>query len=152
MTLSVISDKLGPVTSRAPPHTMIPNTPLFDFSHMVDVSLEATHTPLGAPALDILLVPGGMGNMHLVEFKKTWMEDFVAQRYPSLEYLLSVCTGSVTLALSGVLKGKKATTNKASWAWVTQFGKDVKWEPNARWTVDGNIWTSSGVAAGEYLK
>lgn len=26
------------------------------------------------------------------------------------------------------------------------MGPDVKWVPPARWTVDGNIWTSSGVS------
>ncbi|KAJ7737361.1 hypothetical protein B0H16DRAFT_1466284 [Mycena metata] len=26
--------------------------------------------------------------------------------------------------------------------------KDIKWVPQARWVIDGNVWTSSGVAAG----
>lgn len=79
----------------------------------------------------------------------TILEDFVRRRYSQLEYLLSVCTGSQTLALSGVLDGKRATTNKAAWSAVTSLNSKVNWVPSARWVVDGNIWTSSGVAAGE---
>jgi transcriptional regulator GlxA family with amidase domain len=26
--------------------------------------------------------------------------------------------------------------------------KDITWVPRARWVVDGNVWTSSGVTAG----
>jgi transcriptional regulator GlxA family with amidase domain len=26
--------------------------------------------------------------------------------------------------------------------------KDITWVPKARWVIDGNIWTSSGVSAG----
>jgi putative intracellular protease/amidase len=128
---------------------MDPNLPKFTFDHVIDVKIQSTHTWRNAPPLDVLLVPGGMGNMALLEDGNTWMEDFVKARYPKLKYLLSVCTGSVTLALSGVLKNKQATTNKASWAWVVQHGKNIKWVPSARWTQDGKIWTSSGVAAGK---
>ena len=108
----------------------------------------ATHSFADAPPLDILLVPGGMGNRYLNDTADTAMEDFVAARYPSLQYLLSVCTGAATLAKSGVLRGRKATTNKAAWTWATSFGEGIQWIPTARWTEDGNVWTSSGVSAG----
>jgi putative intracellular protease/amidase len=47
------------------------------------------------------------------------------------------------------LSGRRATTNKARWDWVTEFGSNITWVPSARWVEDGNVWTSSGVAAGE---
>ena len=28
--------------------------------------------------------------------------------------------------------------------------KSIEWVPRARWVVDGNIWTSSGVTAGTH--
>lgn len=122
-----------------------------DFSHMLGAELVATHTFKNAPKLDILHVPGGIGNMALDQEGNTSVEDFVAERYDELDYLLSVCTGAVSLAKSGVLSGKKATTNKRSWSKVTKHGKNITWVPSARWVVDGNVWTSSGVAAGKSL-
>lgn len=149
MTLSIISKEVGPVATIPPPHAMTAGGPLMDTGYLLGPTITATHTPSNAPALDILIVPGGEGNVVLSQANDTWVEDFVATRYSQLDYLLSVCTGAVSLAKSGVLDGKSATTNKGAWSWVTTFGTNVTWVPSARWTVDGNVWTSSGVAAGE---
>ena len=35
-----------------------------------------------------------------------------------------------------------------AYRWVVTQGPDVNWVPHARWVVDGNIWTTSGIAAG----
>ena len=79
----------------------------------------------------------------------TWVEDFIASRFSELDYVLSVCTGAVSLAKSGVLNGKRATTNKSAWSFGTSSGTNITWVPTARWVEDGKVWTSSGVAAGE---
>lgn len=47
-----------------------------------------------------------------------------------------------------MLDGKRATTNKVTWALTTAFGPEVKWVPKARWVVDGKVWTSAGGSAG----
>jgi transcriptional regulator GlxA family with amidase domain len=72
----------------------------------------------------------------------------VKERYSTLQYLITVCTGAGIAARAGVLDGKHATTNKRAWAETTALGPKVKWVAQARWVTDGNIWTSSGVAAG----
>ncbi|KAJ7076468.1 hypothetical protein B0H15DRAFT_790496 [Mycena belliarum] len=52
-------------------------------------------------------------------------------------------------AFAGVLAGKRATTNKAFYRQIVEATpKDIQWVPMARWVVDRNVWTSSGVAAG----
>jgi transcriptional regulator GlxA family with amidase domain len=61
---------------------------------------------------------------------------------------MSVCTGATILARSGILDGRKATTNKRSWVWATSTGPKVDWVHTARWVEDGNIWSSSGISAG----
>ena len=51
-------------------------------------------------------------------------------------------------AKAGVLDGRRATANKASWNETVALGPNVEWVPTARWVVDGKVWTSSGVSAG----
>lgn len=102
---------------------------------------------------DLLLVPGGQGTRALVgdePFLAT-----LALLCDASAAVASVCTGSALLAAAGVLDGRKATTNKRGWAWVTESSKraaTVEWTPRARWVADrtgGKLCaTSSGVAAG----
>jgi putative intracellular protease/amidase len=76
-----------------------------------------THTFGDCPSdIEVLLVPGGMG----VRDEKIVQEAraFVKEIYPKLRYLITVCTGSALVARVGVLDGKKATSNKASFGWV----------------------------------
>ncbi|PMD32049.1 class I glutamine amidotransferase-like protein [Hyaloscypha variabilis F] len=149
MTLAVIAKEVGPVATVPPPHNIGgPSGPHMDVGFLLGPTITATHTFENAPALDILIVPGGEGVVALEEANDTSAEDFVASRVGELDYLLSVCTGAAILAKSGVLNGKRATTNKGAWAQVTSFGTNISWVPSARWVVDGNVWTSSGVAAG----
>ncbi|KAG8740567.1 hypothetical protein FRC10_004143 [Ceratobasidium sp. 414] len=96
---------------------------------------------------DIIFVPGGPGTRpHVLS---PAVREFVKKQAPGATYVLSVCTGSWVLADAGVLDGKRATTNKAAFKdCVESTSKAVKWVAKARWVVDGNVWTSSGVTAG----
>jgi transcriptional regulator GlxA family with amidase domain len=96
--------------------------------------------------LDVLLVPGGIGTRK--EAENPLMTDFLRRTYPGLEYLASICTGAGLLAASGLLDGRRATTNKMAFDWPRSVAPAVAWVPQARWVEDGNILTAGGVAAG----
>ncbi|SCO90667.1 related to ThiJ/PfpI family protein [Fusarium oxysporum] len=118
-----------------------------DSSGRIGQSVVPTHTYDNAPEdIEVLLVPGGRGSRNPENVKRA--REFVKERYPKLRFLLTVCTGSAIVAQSGLLDGKEATSNKRSFDWVETQGPNVKWVRNARWVVDGNIWTSSGISAG----
>lgn len=151
ITLAIIAHEIGPVSAKPPPHRMTADGPLMDLGYMLQPTIMATHTFANAPALDVLLVPGGLGNRVLEQANDTSVEDFVRLRFDQLDYLLSVCTGALSLARAGVLNGRRATTNKSAWDSVVGSGTNVTWVPSARWVVDGKVWTSSGVSSGKIL-
>lgn len=94
----------------------------------------------------ILLVPGGIGTREKVDDNN--FINFIENISNQSKYIISICTGSALLAKTGILNGKKATTNKLAFKWVTEQGKDVLWVKESRWVKDGSIYTSSGVSAG----
>jgi transcriptional regulator GlxA family with amidase domain len=95
---------------------------------------------------DVLLVPGGWGEQTKVDVAPYL--DWIRATAERAEYVLTVCTGAALLASTGFLDGRRATTNKALFHWVTSNGPRVSWVTKARWVRDGNIFTSSGVSAG----
>jgi transcriptional regulator GlxA family with amidase domain len=135
LRLTFLSTTLDPVT------TQLNSKSPFEQSFVPHATYD--NPPAGIKAI---LVPGGFGARNpppeLMDYLR---RDGAA---PSLEFLLSVCTGSALLAQAGLLDGKKATSNKRSFEWVKSQGPKVEWVHKARWVVDGSIWTSSGVAAG----
>ncbi|KAI5459338.1 class I glutamine amidotransferase-like protein [Mariannaea sp. PMI_226] len=152
ISLSIIADTLEPTSTfpRAWPDKM--GMPPFTTSEI----LTPTHTFQTAPQLDVLIIPGGMGcfdpdpanagkpNSAILDP----IGQFILKQYPSLRYLLTVCTGAGIASLTGLLDGKKATTFKGAWKVIPAWRPQVNWVPQARWVVDGNIWTSSGVCSG----
>ncbi len=98
------------------------------------------------PRIDVLLVPGGRGTRRQVTNGTllAWLQSSAR----SARLLASVCTGASLLAAAGLLDGKRATTNKLAFRWVTEQGPRVQWVAKARWIEDTNIFTAAGVSAG----
>ncbi|KAK7442060.1 hypothetical protein VKT23_016336 [Stygiomarasmius scandens] len=97
--------------------------------------------------LDVLLIPGGMGT-RAPDADLAPQINFIRDTYPDLQYLIAICTGTWLAAKAGVLDNRNATSNKRSWAGREGLGNNTNWITHARWVVDGNVWTSSGVSAG----
>ena len=99
-----------------------------------------------APAIDVLLVPGGIGTRR--EVNNQVLLDWLKERSQQAELVASVCTGSALLAKAGVLNGLRATSNKLAFAWAASQSEKVQWQQQARWVEDGKVFSSSGVSAG----
>ncbi|WP_315763130.1 DJ-1/PfpI family protein [Sphingomonas sp. Y38-1Y] len=110
------------------------------------IETVAHHGFADAPAIDVLLVPGGMGARREVE--NGAMLDFLRERSAAARWTASVCTGAALLAKAGLLDGRRATTNKVAFDWVAGLAAQVNWQKRARWVADGRFYTSSGVSAG----
>jgi putative intracellular protease/amidase len=96
--------------------------------------------------IDIFLIPGGYGTRR--EVNNVALIDQLREIGQLSKFVLTVCTGSALLAKTGVLDGKKATSNKKAFDWVATHGENVAWIRKARWTKDGKFYTSAGVSAG----
>jgi putative intracellular protease/amidase len=124
LSLCIIAATLTPVTT---------NTPLSD-SQGSDFAqaIVPTHTFATAPDdLEVMIVPGGFGARkeenveEMVRFlggyagvgkgEGKWKDEGKGE----LRWVLTVCTGSAILAKSGVLDGRRATSNKKAFAWVS---------------------------------
>jgi transcriptional regulator GlxA family with amidase domain len=123
-----IADNKGPVASTQGPKTVAEE----DFS--------------SAPALDLLVIPGGIGTFPALE--NASLLNFLKASAGNAKFMMSVCTGSGLFAAAGLLDGKRATTNKMFFQMVADLSDKVTWVENARWVTDGNMVTSSGVSAG----
>jgi putative intracellular protease/amidase len=95
---------------------------------------------------DVFLIPGGPGTRR--EVANAGLVAEVRRVAEASGHVLTVCTGSALLATTGLLNGRKATSNKRAFDWATTFGINVQWIKAARWTIDGKYYTSSGVSAG----
>ena len=95
---------------------------------------------------DLLLIPGG--DSALEAAKSPALADWIVETAGHAELVMTVCTGSILLATTGVLDGRKATTNKLDFTRTVPVAPRVEWVRQARWVEDGKFFTSSGVSAG----
>ena len=103
------------------------------------------HAWTDAPAIDILVVPGGVGTRGLLNDETTLA--WIRQTAGSCRQVTSVCTGALLLAKIGALAGKRATTHWAALDLLAAIDPTIHVERDRRVVHDG-IFTSAGVSAG----
>jgi putative intracellular protease/amidase len=110
------------------------------------ISIETENMEDVKNRVDIFLIPGGHGTR--TEVSNMLLIEKIKEVCGLSKFVLTVCTGSALLSKTGLLDGRKATSNKRAFDWVTQQRENVNWIRKARWTKDDKFYTSAGVSAG----
>jgi len=106
-------------------------------------SIVPNTTFADCPKLDVICVPGGGGQVALMNDPETL--DFLREQASTARYVTSVCTGSLVLGAAGLLKGYRSACH---WAWremLADFGAISVAERVVR---DRNRISGGGVTAG----
>ena len=104
------------------------------------------HDFAGAPALDVLVVPGGQGTRREVD--NAALIGWIRQAAAGCHWITSVCTGALLLCEAGLAEGKRVTTH---WGYLpTLRDRYPKTEvlEQRRYVRDGSLVTAAGVSAG----
>ena len=95
------------------------------------------------PAADVLVVPGGRGEVAVRENERAL--EWVRAVDAGSTWTTSVCTGSLILAKAGLLTGKRATSHWTALEELRALGADPTEE---RVVVQGKVVTAAGVSSG----
>ena len=107
------------------------------------LTLTPTTTLSDCPKLDVICIPGGPGQIDLMEDGD--VIEFVRRQGQQARYVTSVCTGALVLGAAGLLRGYKAATHWASMDNLAHFGAEAV---KTRVCIDRNRITGGGVTAG----
>ncbi|KAF9962307.1 hypothetical protein BGZ72_007360 [Mortierella alpina] len=110
------------------------------------VKVTPHYTIANAPKMDIVFIPGGIGQTDLSENSANMIR--IKSLIEEATWCFTVCTGAGVLAKTGLVDGYNLTTNKAMYEMVIAEGPKVNWIKRARWVQDGKYVSASGVSAG----
>jgi cyclohexyl-isocyanide hydratase len=104
---------------------------------------SATWRACGPPKLDLLHVPGGLGQEAIVDDEE--ILGWVQHQSAGAQCVFSVSTGALICGAAGLLKGRRATTHWSAFHLLPIFGAIPTTE---RVVVDGKYVFTAGVTAG----
>lgn len=107
------------------------------------LALVADHTLDDVPAPDVVVVPGGPGEVDVRADRRVL--EWVRRAHETSTWTTSVCTGSLILGAAGVLVGRRATSHWTALDELAGFGAEATEE---RVVVDGKVVTAAGVSSG----
>jgi putative intracellular protease/amidase/YHS domain-containing protein len=100
-----------------------------------DYTLEA------APAPKVIVIPAQQGRSEA-------MLQWIRRASKSADVTMSVCTGAMLLARTGLLAGKSATTHHDAFRTFAMEFRDVRLRRGARFVEDGNLASAGGLSSG----
>lgn len=106
-------------------------------------TINPTDTFDNCPQLDVLCVPGGFGQVAIMNDEDVL--GFLRRQGTKAKYVTAVCTGSLLLGAAGLLDGYEASCH---WAWHHQLADVGAIPKQGRVVRDRNRMTGGGVTAG----
>lgn len=100
-----------------------------------------------APQADILIIPGTSPEIVKKVSSDKKMMDWVVKQNEKTKMTMSVCTGGLILANTGLLDGRSATTHHWSLDEM-RFHPKIKVKETTRFVKDGKFLTGAGVTSG----
>jgi transcriptional regulator GlxA family with amidase domain len=106
----------------------------------------ADHSWDSAPAIDVLVYPGGRGARAQIgdERVRAWVRSV----HERARLTTSVCTGAFVLADAGLLRGRAATTHWEDFEELLQIDSSIEPKREARFVDEGDVITAAGISAG----
>ena len=108
------------------------------------LALVADHALHAVPKPDIVVVPGGPGELGARADPRVL--DWLRTAHETTAWTTSVCTGSLVLGAAGLLEGKRATTHWTALEALREFGAEPVGDE--RVVFDGKVVTAAGVSSG----
>ncbi len=94
-----------------------------------------------APAPKVVVIPAQDGSTPAIL-------DWIRNSSKNTDVTMSVCTGALVLAQTGLLSGRSATTHHGAYKTFSIEFPDIRVKRGARFTEDGNIATAGGLSSG----
>ncbi|KAF2117600.1 putative amidotransferase-domain-containing protein [Lophiotrema nucula] len=102
--------------------------------------IPVTNSFENAPQFDVLIIPGSFASDELPVAASTFLEAQTSD--PELIAVMSIASGILSLAQTGLLHEKRATGPPSLLQSLRQRYPDTNWR-DARWTRNDKIWSSS---------
>lgn len=133
----LISEKAGPIRARG------------------NFVVQPHHDFSDAPALDMVLIPGGGGRRPdgagfgtRLEQHNPRLRAWLLESVQSAQRVMSVCSGALILAQAGLLDGKKATTHRGAYGELRAVGRNIEVIEDVKHVDAGKVISSGGISAG----
>lgn len=116
------------------------------------LKLVPDYTIERCPETAVLVLPGGFGTRALL--RQPLLMEWLRQRAPRVEIILSVCTGSLLLAQAGLLNGARVTTHHTALEFLATLAPEARVDPSQRFHDNAatptrpRLVTAAGISAG----
>ena len=105
------------------------------------LTIVPDHTLESAPAPKVIVIPAQHGRSEA-------MLQWIRRASKGADVTMSVCTGAMLLARTGLLAGRSATTHHDSFRTFAMDFPDVRLRRGARFVEDGNLASAGGLSSG----
>jgi len=105
------------------------------------LTIVPDYTLESAPAPKVIVIPAQSGRSEA-------MLQWIRRAGKGADVTMSVCTGAMLLAKTGLLAGKSATTHHDSFRTFAMAFPDVRLQRGARFVEDGNLASAGGLSSG----